>query len=136
MLISTAKLYLDKFFSTTSGDEVTLTEIYKIYNFALTEEKKNRMWIGNKLTLLKKEGLVEPLYDGKKANSPLRGLRLTDKGKGLLSRTLNSFATVTTPIKSDRKNGITLNDVVRAMPHIRRENPDFEITFDFRLRNG
>lgn len=136
MLIKTATEYLRKFYSGTSSDVVSLREIFIAYKLDLSKEKNNRIWIGNKLTYLKEHNLVKPIYDGTKGNSPLSALKLTDEGRRALGRTSEVLIKKSPTANNVKHNGITLDEVVKAMPRIKQENPEFEINFDFRLRSG
>ncbi len=136
MTIKTATEYLKRFYSQTDTDEVTLKEVFSIYGFNPHKEKINRVWIGNKLIYLKRYQLVEPVYDGDKANARLIAIKLTDEGRKVLnSENDYSINQLQNKVSSRDLKAITLNDVVQAMPRIRQENPEYEINFDFRLRS-
>ena len=107
-------------------DAVSLDEAFALSNRDPQSKKKNRQWIGGKLAQWRKRGLVEAVY-GSTAGSygVLTGIRLTQRGKTLLGRSGK-------PPK--RHNPIPSADILELVRQLRREHPEWEITFEIRLK--
>ena len=107
-------------------DAVSLDEAFALSNRDPQSKKKNRQWIGGKLAQWRKKGLVEAVY-GTTAGSygVLTGIRLTQRGKTLV-------------IKSAEPNHqnapIPPADILKMVRQLRREHPEWEITFEVRLK--
>lgn len=151
MLKMTAKNYLKLFFKNTSSDYASVEEIYAAADRTNEPEDKNKQWLGNKALYMRKEhGLIETVFAAKHGSAPAKisGYRLTDKGLLLLGRIRRNADDAGTPPPSlfDKKedhNGfrstdkeISLEDVMKLIPKLKQEHPEFEITFDVRLKNG
>lgn len=127
MSIEKATEYLKMFYPSVVGDEVVLRDIFTFAGLNLSEEKKNKVWLGNKLSPMKKHGLVTPMYK----NGYLVGVRLTELGKRILGRTNgnSSLSASNSPEIKNNHGEITLEEILRVIPKLRQENPEFKITF-------
>ena len=113
-----------KFFSGSSGDEITLEEAFESWGRPTENVEQNRGWMSNLLTHLKYHNLVNPIYDTKSGYRKLGGLQLTLEGKRAIGRFEKDNGTVT--------NGhakISIEDIMKAVPKLRKENPEFRIRF-------
>lgn len=117
-------------------DSVSLTEIYTLSKRNLAENKKNRNWLSSKLTYLTRYDLVKPVYKG----IVLDRLQLTENGKQVVGRKneinqRSSSLKSETETKAEYQNHLFLPDVLKTISRLREENPEFEITFDVKLKS-
>ena len=134
MLLSTASDHLKQFFSQTSSDKVSLDEIYKAVGRDLSKADTNRVWLGNKLTYLRRYGLVEPVYN----HGILKAIKLTKKGSQSLKdveKNKNVIQDFALSFKRPEPE-ISIEDIMNAVPKLREKHPKFEIVFNVSLKNG
>lgn len=84
---------------------------------------------------MKRLKLVTPIYE----KNTLSGVKLTEEGKRTLGRVNGNSARVVQSMPSNgKKNGqsdtVDFADVMRIVASLREKNPDYEITFDVKLR--
>ena len=107
-------------------DEVSLDEAFTLGNREPQSTKKNRQWIGGKLAQWRKKGLVEALYDTTPGSyGVLIGIKLTERGKTLLGRSGEP---------NHRNTPIPPADILERVGRLKREHPEWEITFEIHLR--
>jgi len=120
----------DKIFYTIfkEHDAVSLAEAFALSNRDPQSKKKNRRWIGWKLAQWRKKGVVEAVY-GTTAGSYglLTGIRLTQRGRKLLGRSGE-------PPKRHTPIPPPPADILELVRQLRREHPEWEITFEIRLK--
>jgi len=118
----------DKIFYTIfkEHDEVSLDEAFTLGNREPQRKEKNRQWIGWKLAQWRKNGLVEAVYSSTAGSyGVLTGIRLTERGKTLVRR--SGEPKRDTPIPPPA-------DILEMVRQLRREHPEWEITFEIRLK--
>lgn len=118
-----------KFFSGSSGDEVTLEEAFEYWGRPAENIEKNRGWMSNLLTHLKYHHLVKPLYDTKSGYRKLGGLQLTEEGKRAIGRFEEGNGNGTAGQVTNGHAKISIEDILKAVPKLRKENPEFRIRF-------
>lgn len=143
MTEQTAMEYIKKIFGSATDDCVSLSEAYRAAERTDYDEKVNRVWLGNKLTALKRYGFVKPLYIMKNNSQFLEKIQLTEQGKRVLEKSADSIALIeTSPLPqqaADRKNddtAISLTDVVDMIAELGKRENTSTITFDIKLREG
>ncbi|MBI3379563.1 hypothetical protein HY029_02270 [Candidatus Gottesmanbacteria bacterium] len=143
MKIQTATNYLKTFYSNTSGDEVSLRDIFIASKRNLEDMDKNKRWLGNKTTYMKRLNLIEPKYEKRGHTTILVGIKLKEAGKlalerikGNLNGTSNSKNYSAVAPATGGNHEITIKEVMAAIPRIRKENPEFEIVFYVKLKSG
>ena len=127
-----------RIFTNTAEDVVSLQDAYIAWGRNTENEVKNKEWLSNKLTYLKYHNLVKPVYSYKSGRRKLEKLQLTLEGKRELGRIedsphTNSVASLA--IKSD-DNPLSIADAMKIVAKLRKENPDYEISFDVKLKSG
>jgi hypothetical protein len=127
MTIHTANEYLRSFFTNVPGDVVSLDQIFASEGRDLGHEVRNKMWLGNKLTPMRRYHLVTPIYKKRR----LVGLRLSKDGKIVLGRGIDITTNVSMPLNGTKnKNGpMSLEDILSGIAKFKRENPDLKVTF-------
>lgn len=120
------------------ADVVTLEEIYVAYGRDLTKTEGNKSWIANLLTHIKYNGLVTTVYSNTTGKRVLSGVRLTIEGKRSLGRIqadepVENGTTVKEVDKASIGSGPVL-DILRQISKLKTDYPDFEITFDVKLK--
>jgi hypothetical protein len=143
------------FFSKTDDDKVSLRDAFLAWGRDLEDDVKNRAWFSNKMTQLKYHNLVKPLYVMRNNRRVLDKIQLTLEGKKLLDRMNNVaitptvFGTPSNPFTPDAPNGhakpldhydaereMSIPEVMRVVAKLRRNHPEFDITFDIKLRDS
>jgi len=119
-----------RLFSSTSGDTVSIAEVFQSWPRDPENEKRNRAWLSNLLSLMKFHNLVKPYYITKNGPKTLDKLELTLEGKEVLGRSEESSGS--NGIVSQTTGGnskISIEDILKAVPKLRKENPEFDIEF-------
>jgi len=103
-------------------DELSLEEAYSLGKRDPLATERNRWWIGNKLAHWRKNGVVEAIYG---STGALAGVKLTERGRTLLR-------------KPEPKNDkiIFLMDVMMTIFQLRHKHPEYEITFEIKLKEN
>ena len=126
---------IKRFFANTADDSISIQDAFKSWGRDLVKVKDNKAWLSNKLTHLKFYELVTPIYSYGKGPRKLEKLELTLEGKrelGRIGRNLESSNGVSA--STNGRSVISLEEIMKAVPKLRKENPEFEITFDVRLK--
>lgn len=127
-----------RFFSNTPNDDVvSIVDAFVAWGRPNPENTEaNKAWLSNILFHLKYHNLITPIYTFNSGRKKLDKLQLTLAGKRALGRIEGN---------SDSDNGISLHtssngssmsftDVMKIVAKLRKENPDYEITFDVKLK--
>lgn len=125
-----------KLFSGSSGDEVTLQDAFKSWGRPTENIKQNRGWMSNVLTHLKYHNLVKPLYDTKSGYRKLGGLQLTLEGKRAIGKFEEDSSNGTSTQLTNGHTQISIEDILKAIPKLRKENPEFDIDFAVKPKEG
>ncbi len=118
-----------KFFSGSNSDEITLQEAFEAWGRPIEKVKQNRGWMSNVLTHLKYHNLVKPLYDTKSGYRKLGGLQLTLEGKRAIGRFEEDNGNDTASQVTNGHTKISIENIMKAIPKLRKENPEFYIDF-------
>ena len=125
---------LQLLFSHTREDKITLEEAFRAWGRDNYSLEKNRKWFDNKMTHLKYYDLIRPVYERRNARRVLVGIQLTLQGKRAVGR-----------IEGDNKNNvevslginnISLGQVTKLVSLFRKQNPEYDIIFEVRLKSG
>jgi hypothetical protein len=103
------KIFRDK-------DEVTIDEAYALCH----KRVDNNTFIRNKLTIWKKLGIAEPIYESPIQNSKLMGIRLTALGQSYFHRTVPGQASKT----------LTASELLTIVADFKKQHPDINVTFE------
>lgn len=115
-----------RFFSNApDADSISIEEAIIAWGRPDPEDiEAHKAWLSNVLFHLKYHDLVTPVYSFDSGRKKLKALRLTLEGKKSLGR----IGTV-----KEAENGeetLSLDEVIKAIPKLRKENPDFNIVFN------
>ena len=129
-------------FSQTEKDTITLEEAFTAWgDRGNISDKRNRVWISNLLTYFKHYELVKPIYSRKNKRRILTKIQLTLIGKKALGRVDESMRITPEPAREtqeshpDGTNGkMSLSDAMQMIAKLRKDNPEYQITFDIKLR--
>lgn len=126
-----------KFFAKTSNDSVSLQEAFSAWGRDLQKPQENRAWLSNLMTHLKYHNLIQPVYTFKGGFRALDRLQLTLDGKKALGRLASDpdGGTVVGTVSYGENNPKTISDVMNIVSRLRKDNPDYEITFDVKLKS-
>ncbi len=127
-------------------DSVTLKEAWVNWGRDVNPENDihNRNWFYNKMTEMKYHNIASPVYKTVRREKGVRkilaGIELTLEGKKLIGR----FDTEEPEIPSERlqhsteeainANKLNFMDVMKLVSKWSKDNPEFDITFDIKLR--
>lgn len=115
-----------RFFSNSpDSDVVSIEDAFKAWGRPETDPEKNKAWLSNVLFHLKYHDLVSPIYSYSHGRKRIEKLQLTMKGKKVLGRIGIDDDTAV----QNKSNLISIEDILKALPKLRQENPDFNITF-------
>lgn len=117
-------------------DVVSVQDAFFAVGRDIEKIKENKDWLSNKLTHLKYHNLVKPVYSFKSGYRTLEKIQLTLEGKKALGRfeedhVNNDMSTLT--INSNGSSP-SFTNLMKIVAKLRKENPDYEITFDVRLK--
>lgn len=129
-----------RFFSQAppGGDIVTLEEAFRGWGRENPEHvEAHKRWMSNELTHLKYHNLVKPVYSTVGGKKKLVKLQLTLDGKKVLGRigeqlTINDSSSAV----KEENSPVSFGDVMKMVAKLRKENPDYEITFDVKLKEN
>lgn len=128
-----------RLFSTTSNeDAVSIQNAFLAVGRDPVKVKENKDWLSNKLTHLKYHNLIKPIYSFKTGYRVLDKIQLTLEGKKALGRIetdvieKNTNSTLTNPNNSSS----SLTDLMQIIAKLRKDNPEYEITFDVKLKGN
>lgn len=120
-----------------SEDTISIQEAFTAWGRNLEDLKGNMGWFSNKMTHLKYHNLVKPIYTLKNARRVLDKIQLTMEGKKALGRIEGNSDNNDTISPDTSHNGslLSIADAMKIVARLRKENPDYEINFDVKLRN-
>lgn len=114
-----------RFFSNSPDvDSISIEEAFVAWGRPDPENAQaHKAWLSNMLFHLKYHNLVTPIYSFDSGRKRLTELQLTLEGKKSLGR----IESANEPRNGERT--VSLGEVMKAIPKIKKENPDFNITF-------
>lgn len=119
------------FSNTPNQDTIDLKDAFIAWERPNPENvESHKAWLSNMLFHLKYHDLLLPVYSFNTGHKKITGLQLTLKGKKALGRIGESVGNDTR--EASYVNGqskISLDDIMRAIPKLKQENPEFNITF-------
>lgn len=126
---------LKQFFSNTSKDIISIHDAYVAWGRNLENAEGNKAWFSNKLTYMKYHNLVKPVYVVRNNRRNLDKIQLTMEGKKVLGRIEGSSDENISSSTNGNNNSLSIADVMKIIARLRKENPDYEINFDVKLKN-
>lgn len=126
---------LKQFFSNTSEDIISVQDAYVAWGRNLENVEGNKAWFSNKLTYMKYHNLVKPVYVVRNNRRNLDKIQLTMEGKKVLGRIEGSSDENISSSTNGNNNSLSIADVMKIVARLRKENPDYEINFDVKLKN-
>lgn len=129
---------LRKFFPSTTGDEVSVEDIFIAVGRGSKSIKENRSWLSNKLTSMQEYGLFTRGYSSRGGQRKLVKLKLTSEGRRVLGRDGSDQLTVPLQMsirgtQGDRET-VTVSSVLHHVELLRKNEPKLDITFDVKLK--
>lgn len=101
-----------KLFSNTSGDTVSINKVFESFERAQKDEKLNRAWLSNLLSLIKSHNLVRAVYTTKHGPKTLTELELTLEGRRALGRSNGNGHPVESDAIQSKENGRSEQSIV------------------------
>lgn len=126
---------LRQFFSNTSEDIISVQDAYVAWGRNLENVEGNKAWFSNKLTYMKYHNLVKPVYAVRNNRRNLDKIQLTMEGKKVLGRIEGSSGENIPSSTSGSNSSLSIADVMKIVARLRKENQDYEITFNVKLKN-
>lgn len=130
----TAIKALKSFIPSTSGEVISLEEIFTAANRNLEEKKGNKKWLGVKLAYIKPYNFVTTKLGIENGKNVITHLALTDQGKIALGRMEGKLNEVSRSITSQNEVLISATPqttyIATIMTQLSNANPDKEIVFD------
>ena len=116
---------LKQFFPAGSVNEITVQQAFSQWERNPDDQVTNKSWLSNKLTHLKIHRLAEPMYGrSDKKRRTLTGIKLLPEGMKALGR-----ASDIQEIPESIHHYISLEDIMKQIPRLQKDNPEFNITF-------
>jgi hypothetical protein len=122
------------FANNPSDDTISLQDAFSAWGRNLEDVKGNMSWFYNKLTHLKYHNLVRPLYAVRNSKRVLDKIQLTMEGKKALGR-IEGNQDSNDKNSQTNNSSLSIADVMKIVSRLRKENSDYEITFDVKLKN-
>lgn len=123
---------LKQIFSQTNTDSISPKEASLAWGRETYSDEENRRWFDNKMTHLKHHILVKPVYTRRNSRRVLDKIQLTLGGKRALEKIENDEE-LDTP-SANRSGNLSISDAMNIVSRLRKENPEYQITFDVRLK--
>ena len=126
-----------KMFSNTSEDLISIQDVYKTWERDPEQEVRNKGWFSNKMVDLKYHNLIKPIYGMRNNRRVLTKIQLTMDGKKALGRVGAEEEANEAILPSIESQGspLSIADAMKIIAQLKKENPEFEITFDIKLRD-
>lgn len=126
---------LGRLFANATSDELTLDEVYAAANRADRDPETNRNWLNGILAKLRDHNLVTVISKYENSRSKLDKVKLSAVGKYSLGwpggEANNSVVSIPAV---PRVAIVTYNDLAKAVAGFRKDNPDFDVVFEVRLK--
>ncbi len=128
---------IKRFFANTPEDVLSIKDAYLAWERDLKQANKNKGWFSNKMVDLKYHDLIKPVYGMKNNRRVLTKIQLTLEGKRALGRVEGKEQAndAILPSTNGQDNLLSIADAMKIVARLKKENPDFEITFDVKLKN-
>ena len=123
------------FLNTPNDDIVSINDAFLAWGRDLSNVD-NKAWLSNLLSHLKYHNLITPIYSVINGRRKLDKLRLTLEGKRALGRIEGSVNSKDKIPTNENVNSLSIADVMKIVARLRRENSDYDITFDVKLKGG
>lgn len=122
------------FSNSPDNDEISLEEAFRSWGRTNPENvEAHKPWLSNVMTHLTYHNLVRSVYSYDEGRRKLKGIALTHEGKRALGR-VEGHADHQ-DISSDNGNGtFSVGNVMKIVASLRKDNPEYEITFDVKLK--
>lgn len=126
-----------RFFAHTTDDSISLEDVFRMWGRDAEKVKQNKAWLSNKLTQLKYHDLIIPVYSYKNGRRRLEKIQLTLEGKRVLGRIGENIDNANgDSIVKANSNSVSFTNIMQRVAELRKENPDYEITFFVKLKGG
>jgi hypothetical protein len=124
-----------KFFSNTPEDTISIEKAYMAWERDLTQTERNKGWFSNKMVDLKYHNLVKSIYAMKNQRRVLDKIQLTMEGKKALGRIGDDSSANGINTTNGNGESLSISDVMKIVAKLKKDSPDYEITFDVKLKN-
>lgn len=116
-------------------DVITIPDALHAWGRDPEQNEVNKKWLSNKLTHLRYNNLITPIYSFKTGYRTLDKLQLTLEGKEALGRVdskkENDFYLFDQNIATRKAS---ISDVLDVIRKFKKENQDFDVTFSFDVK--
>ena len=118
-----------------SHDIFSLVDAFRAWGRPDPENvEAHKSWLSNVMTHLSYHNLVRSTYSYDEGRRKLKGIALTIKGKRALGR-IEGHADE--EVSSFNGNAtLSFTNVMKIVSQLRKDNPDYEITFDVKLKGS
>ena len=126
-----------RFFSKNPDDDaISLESAFIAWGRSNPENiEQHKAWLANNLSHIKYYGLIRPIYSYENARKRLVKLQLTTKGKKAIGR-IEDYENDNSGVATDTNGGTSsITDVMKIVSQLQKKHPEFEITFDVKLKN-
>lgn len=120
------------FLKSPDEDSVDIATAFESAGRGLKNSEKNKSWLSNKLPTLKYHNLLNVVYSYDSGRRKLDRLKLTLDGKKALGRIEEIDGSPSKPTSGAEANSIT--DLMNLVSQLQKKYPEFEITFDVKLK--
>jgi len=125
------------FSNTPEKDSVSIKDAFVAWQRPNPENvEENKAWLSNMLFHLKYHNLLNPVYSYRSGRKTLDKLQLTFEGKKALGMINSELGTSDTDTSINNGLSLSFTDVMKIIAKLRKDNPDYEITFDVRLKTS
>jgi hypothetical protein len=131
------------FANSPASNTITLQEAFAAWGRNPESKQTNMYWLYNILNQLKYHNLVTPVYAIINSKRVISKIQLTIEGKKALGRIesenkpTSNENILNAEIKEveNKHRIISLESIMKEIPRLKKENPEFEIIFDVKLRS-
>lgn len=125
-----------RLFSASPNDDfVLINDAFRAAGRDIEKVVENKAWLSNKLPTLKYHNLLTVHYSYDTGRRKLDKLQLTLEGKRALGRIDESAREENgASVRNGETSSIT--DIMKIVAHLQKKHPEFEITFDVKLKSG
>lgn len=128
---------LKRLFSSSPNDDfVNINDAFHAAGRDIEKEAENKAWISNKLPTLKFHNLITVKYSYDTGHRKLDRLFLTLEGKRALGRIGDTINEINKNVNYGNGSIDSIVDIMNIVAQLKKKHPEFDITFDVRLKNG
>lgn len=123
------------FSSSPNDDFVLIEDAFRAAGRDIEKVEENKAWLSNKLPTLKYHNLLTVHYSYDTGRRKLDKLQLTLEGKRSLGRIDEPSSEGNGEIATNG-NTSSIIDIMNIVAKLQKKHPEFDITFDVKLKSG